>query len=122
MREAGYVSGRTRDSAQVTAPPCRILHAFLQSLDRVLCHRRLGAPRLTWLDTQVILSNRIPRRRFMSALSPASCPRCGLPAAPGLMNCTLCNAMIDPPNLRRIGLWLAVAVEYVIVLLVLVTR
>ena len=38
------------------------------------------------------------------------------------MNCALCNAMINPPNLRRIGLWLGVAVEYVIVLLVLVTR
>ena len=58
----------------------------------------------------------------MPALSPASCPRCGLQAAPGQTNCFLCNAMINPPNLRRVGLWLAVAVEYVIVLLVLVTR
>lgn len=58
----------------------------------------------------------------MSALSPASCPRCGLQAVPGEMNCSLCNAMINPPNLRRVGLWLAVAVEYMIVLLVLVTR
>lgn len=51
----------------------------------------------------------------------ASCPKCGLPAADGQRSCSLCHAAIHPVNVRRVSLWLAVAVEYLVVVRVLVS-
>jgi hypothetical protein len=58
----------------------------------------------------------------MSAPASLSCPKCGLSATQGQRTCDICHAMIEPVNLRRVGLWTAVALEYILVAIVLVSH
>jgi uncharacterized OB-fold protein len=49
-------------------------------------------------------------------MSSSRCPRCGLTIAPPAASCPLCQASLIRANARRVLLWSAVVVEFVVIL------
>jgi hypothetical protein len=51
-----------------------------------------------------------------------TCPHCGFQSPADARNCPLCSSLLQPVNFRRVGLWAAVLVEYLVVVNLLLKR
>jgi uncharacterized paraquat-inducible protein A len=52
----------------------------------------------------------------MNQPSTVSCPKCGMQVSGDAAHCPLCQARIHPITSRRMGLWAAIAVLVLVVL------
>jgi hypothetical protein len=51
----------------------------------------------------------------MSVSTSITCPHCGFASPAEARNCPLCSSLLHPVNFRRVALWAAVLVEYLVV-------